>query len=240
MILEILRDSFEYTFKDISILKLGILSLLSFLIIPTFILCGYSYRTTLIGINSMLNKKDKKPTFDNLGEMLIQGVKLAILGLIYTLPGIIATYILTTEGYIFRLVRAGGVSRIDFSLEFVVLLGLIWFICFIFVSVSIPNMINNKGCLKAGFKIREILAIIKNIGILNYIKFSLTWLIIFIGILIIIFLAVQLLISLITGNIPINGLVTITIYAVISLFFIVPIFLLSGSRAIALIYNMGE
>lgn len=85
MILEILRDSFEYTFNDTIILKLGILSLLSFLIIPIFILYGYSYRTTLIGISSMLNKRDKKPTFDKLGEMLIQGVKLAILSLIYTL-----------------------------------------------------------------------------------------------------------------------------------------------------------
>lgn len=240
MILEILRDSFEYTFNDTSILKLGILSLLSFLIIPIFILYGYSYRTTLIGINSMLNKRDKKPTFDKFGEMLIQGVKLAILSLIYSLPGIIATYLLTVEGFIFRLIRIDGISRIDFSLEFVVLLSLIWFICFIFVSVAIPNMINNNGSLKAGFKIKEILSIIKNIGILNYIKFALTWLIIFIGILIIIFLVVQLLISFMGGSGLITGLVTIATYTVISLFFIVPIFLLSISRAIALIYNMGE
>ena len=43
MIIEIFRDSIEYTFKDIAILKLGIFSLLSFLIIPIFILAGYSY-----------------------------------------------------------------------------------------------------------------------------------------------------------------------------------------------------
>lgn len=240
MILEIFRDSFGYTFKDMSILKLGLLSIFSFLLIPIFILCGYSYRIILIGIHGMINKNDKKPQFDKIGQMLVQGLKIAIISLIYNLPGIIATYLLISQGYIFQIVKTANMSRLNFNIEYLALLAVICFICLLFTSVAIPNMVNNNGSLKWGFKIKEILSIIKSVGILNYIKFSLGGLIIFIGISIFVLLAVQLLVSIFANiGIILTGNIVIGIYSFIGLFFIVPIFILFESRAIAMIYNSG-
>lgn len=48
MILEIFTGSFEYSFKNkkaiVNAIKIGILSLLSFLILPMFLVFGFSYR----------------------------------------------------------------------------------------------------------------------------------------------------------------------------------------------------
>jgi hypothetical protein len=240
MILEIFRDSFEYTFKDSTILKLGILSLLSFLIIPIFILAGYSYRTIFIGINSMINKNNRKPTFKGINEILIQGIKTIIIALIYNILSIIITYFFIGHGYVFKVVKLVGESRIDFNLEFVALLAVLWFISLLFTSVAIPYMIDNNGSLKAGIEIKKILAIIKNVGILNYVKFSIASLIVYTGILIIMFLMIQIIISLFVDyGISMTGTITIMVFIFVSLFLIIPIFLLSQSRAISLIYNIN-
>lgn len=99
-------------------------------------------------------------------------------------------------------------------------------------------MINNNGFLKPGFNIKEILAIIKEIGIFNYIKFSLLSLIMFIRVLIIIFVLIQVIINLlIFYGILLDRQVIINIYIFLGLFLMATIFLLLKSRVIALICN---
>lgn len=238
MILEIFRDSFEYTLKDTTILKLGILFLLSPLIIPIIILSGYSYRIILIGINSMINSNNEKPNFDNIKEMLIQGIETLIIGIIYNLPSIIATYVIIVNNYAFTIIQTVQESRIDFHIEPIIFLVVIWFITLLFTSVAIPHTVSNNGSLKAGFNIKDVLAIIREVGIFDYLKFSLLSLIMFIGVLIIIFILIQVIINLLVPyGILLGGLTIIGIYIFLGLYLIAPLFLLLESRAIALIYN---
>ncbi|RBQ22628.1 hypothetical protein ALNOE001_16850 [Candidatus Methanobinarius endosymbioticus] len=100
MIFEIFKDSFEYSLQyKTSILKLGVLLIFSLLIIPTFLGGGYSYRTISITINSFINSNDHSPSYKNLGEMLIQGVKVVLVCFIYLLS-LLLIFILT-NGYLF-------------------------------------------------------------------------------------------------------------------------------------------
>ncbi|WP_409199398.1 DUF4013 domain-containing protein [Methanobrevibacter sp. DSM 116169] len=241
MIFEIYRDSIDYIIKDKEILKLGIISVLSFLIIPIIILSGYSYRTTQVGLNSMVNKNNKKPDFKNIKLMLIQGIKLLIVTLIYSIPIILITYILNSIDFIIRVVKAFNMSTLEFNLEFIVIIAIISFICFLFISVAIPNMIQDKGSIKSAFKIKEIIKIIKNVEIINYLKFILLLIITLIGILILIILIGQVLINL-SANLGflIPGNIVMLLYLIIISYFIIPAYILCNGRAIGLIYNMGS
>jgi len=240
MIFEIIKDSLEYTFKDKSILKIGILSILSILIIPLFILFGYSYRTTLIGINSMINKEDPKPKFDNIKEMIVQGGKIIIL-CVYLLPVILATFFFNVNGLLYKIIPTVSGISIDFNFEILAILAIIGFICFIFISVAIPNMIKYGGSLKAGFKIKEIISIIKNVSIGNYILFWGTFFVIFGGLLTLRSFIVEFLTdTLFSVGITLTEPIILGIYIFILYFFIVPIFVISLSRGIALLYDMGQ
>ncbi|RBQ22670.1 hypothetical protein ALNOE001_16270 [Candidatus Methanobinarius endosymbioticus] len=130
--MEIFRDSFEYTLKDATILKLRIL--FSFLIIPIIILTGYSYRTISIGINSMINANNEKPDFKNMKEMMIQGIKVLII--IYNLHSIIDTYLIIINNYAFTIIQTIYEYRIDFHIEIMSFLAIIWFITLLFTSAS--------------------------------------------------------------------------------------------------------
>ncbi|WP_409199582.1 DUF4013 domain-containing protein [Methanobrevibacter sp. DSM 116169] len=241
MIFEIYQDSIGYIIKDKKILNLGIISILSFLIIPIIILAGYSYRTTEISLESMVNLNKKKPSFKNIKELLSQGIKVIIVTLIYSIPLFIAAYLLSSIDFIIRIVETSGMSTIEFNLEFIGILAIISFISFLFISVAIPIMINNNGSLKSAFKIKEIIKIIKNVEVINYLKFIILLIITFIGILILIFLVGQILINLIaiTGFL-IPGHAVILFYIAIGMFFVIPAYILCESRAIGLIYNMGS
>ena len=186
----------------------------------------------------MINVNDNKPSFNNIKEMLVQGTKLLTIIIIYNLPCIIATYLIIVNNYIFTIVQTIYESRIYFHLETMIFLAIIWFITLLLTSVAIPHMISKNGSLKAGFNIKEILAIIKKVGIFDYLKFSLLNLIIFIGTLIVIFILIQVIINLlIPYGILLGGQVIIIIYILIGLYLIAPIILLLESRGIALIYN---
>ncbi|MDL2271175.1 DUF4013 domain-containing protein, partial [Methanobrevibacter sp. OttesenSCG-928-I08] len=227
MILEIYRDSLEYTFKDITILKIGILSILSILILPIIILAGYSYRTIFIGINSMINKNKKKPSFDNIKEMSIQGLKILIITFLYNLPAIIITYILAIQGHILQIITFANEFKVSFHIEVIAILFLIWFISQILTSVAIPYMVDNEGSLKEGLNIKKVFQIIKNVGVLNYIKLGLISIVIYGGITIILFLGIQMIISLLFSyGILMSGIYNFGIYAFLTLFIIIPIILL--------------
>lgn len=65
----------------------GVLSIFSFLIIPILIVYGYLIRV----IRARLDGKTTPPVFDEWAELLVDGVKMAIIGIVYLLiPALVA------------------------------------------------------------------------------------------------------------------------------------------------------
>ena len=248
MILDIFKDSFEYSFKEQkSILKLGILSFLSSFIIPYFLLGGYTYRITKIGINGMINGDDPLPEFKNWGIMFLEGVKIFIVRFIYLIPGTII--FLTFSAGVIGMTKFPGYGTLLTELGVIAVSTILWLIFYLFSIVAIPHMINNKGSLKSAFKIKEILAIFKSIGIFKYIQFYAGCIVLLLGIMSATFLLIALIsltfgaiISSIIGPVALGySGVFMSIASSIALVLVIyPFFLIFESRGMALMYNTRE
>jgi len=255
MILEIFKDSLKYTFKNVkSIFTIGILSLFSFLIIPQILISGYSYRITEIGLESMINTEmliatDTDLRFDNLKKMLIDGLKVIAIIISYSLiPIVIMSMIIINSSFVISNIDNNFYLNIPPELFLTVLI--IGLIAAIFISVAIPHMIENKS-LKSGFKIKELIEIIRSVGIIEYILYIMGSVIILISMSIILFLIVQLLIS--TLNFILINTLTIMpnwslmgvnfdliIYGLLMVLIIYPIYLIFQARGMALIYETAD
>lgn len=248
MLLEIFKDSFEYSYKDYkSILKFAILLLLSVFIIPIFFLAGYYYRIIDIGLKGTINGEDPLPKFEKLSKMFVQGLKILIVRFIYLIPGTLIFLISYEKLYGLTFFKDIHIL----SLVMVLLIPIIfWILFYLFSSVAITNMINNNGSLKSAFKFKEIIDIIRSIGILRYLKFYFGCIILVIGI----FWATFGLILLIVGSISfiigiainvnyipyvVGGFMGLLLFFILSVL-LIPFFLTFEARAIALLYNMRK
>jgi hypothetical protein len=250
MILEIFKDSFKYSSKNKEIfLKIGVLSLLSPLIIPFFILEGFLYRIICIGLKGVINGEDPLPRFKNLKKMFIEGIKLFLVQLIYGLPGTISLIAIIYYSNPINIVFTTDPYLIGLGLGLVAIVAALWLIFYLFAIVAITHMIENNGSLKSAFKFKEIIAIIKSIGFKKYLEFYLGYLVIGIGILTTAFLLILIFTSIIciidmsfsnSYNWVMFFYLTGAIFEVLAIFFIIPFFKIFESRAIALIYNMRE
>ena len=82
MILDIYKDSLEYSLQDgKTLLKLGLTLLFSFLIIPIFFVLGYYYRVLDTSTHGMINGDEKLPDFSDLlqGNMYAALKKVSVL-----------------------------------------------------------------------------------------------------------------------------------------------------------------
>lgn len=73
---------------------------MSILIIPSFLLAGYSFRIIKIGAQGMINGQDSVPEFNNWFSMFCDGVKVIVLKIIYS---IIPFILLISSYYTFTL-----------------------------------------------------------------------------------------------------------------------------------------
>ena len=254
MILDIYKDSFVYSFKEpLAIFKLGVLSLLSFLVVPYFLYCGYYYRIVRIGVNGMINGDDPLPEFKNWEILLIEGIKIFVVRLVYFIP-VIIVFTLGFVIFILYSISSYHIGEVpDFPTMFI-LFGvisisiLVWLILYLFSNVAIPHMINKESFLSA-FKINEIIAIIKSIGVYKYLQFYTGCMVILLGIISTTLLFLTL-ISLFFGLLLSSALgplamafsgIFIGITSSIILFFILyPFFMIFEGRSIALMYNTRE
>ena len=89
---DIINDAVRYPSSDWSkVFILGVIFIASFLIIPIFLAFGYLFRiikATFAGI-------DELPDFDDLGDMFIDGLKVFIVGVVYAIPLIIISLIIS-------------------------------------------------------------------------------------------------------------------------------------------------
>lgn len=241
MILDIYKDSFEYSVRDVNkLLKLGLLSFFSFLIVPLFLFLGYQYRVVTVAVNGMINGDDKLPEFDKYSSMFVDGVKVFLVGLVYLAVPLIIGLAVIFLGMYFNNV---GLTVLGIILAIVLVI-----IGFLASFIAVPNMVANNGSLKKAFSFRELIDIIQSIGVLNYVGFYIGILVIDIVILAI-FTCVVMFISMIFGvtlsfvymdGISIMFLILNIIFNLIMSFLIVPFIGLFQTRSIGLIYNIRE
>jgi len=249
MITEIFQDSFKYTFKDKkAFIKLGTISLFSFLIMPIFLLFGYSYRIVSTGLQGvMINSKDPLPKITPISPLLKEGLKIFLVISIYSILSIALTILIFSNTELINII--GTHSNFSITLNtgtfFLMLLLIIWFIPFLFIAVAIPHMIENNE-LKSAFKIKELIKIINFFGITKYIKFYIITIILIIISLIITFLISQGIINMINyllttiqnhSSSLIISYLNITVFILLELCIVIPFFTILLSRTISFMYD---
>ncbi|BAW32036.1 conserved hypothetical protein [Methanothermobacter sp. MT-2] len=133
---------------------MGILIIISFLIIPIFLVYGYILRV----IKATVAGFDELPDFDEWGDMLIDGLKVFVVAIVYMIIPVIiliASYFLAMSNPIVALIGIviGGILAIIFGL---------------LLAIAIAHMAFNDS-LGAAFSIGEILNVISEISWLKYI-----------------------------------------------------------------------
>ena len=167
---QITSDSLQYPLTNFNkILILGILTILSLLIIPGFLVLGYLFKI----IKSSLENSSELPDFNEWITMFVDGLKLFTVLFIYSiipailiLLGIWAALLpmLTVPG-------EGSVLNANLSISLVSGMAIIGIVLQVVISFIIPialaNMVYHNE-LKAAFRLKEVYAKIKEIGGVDY------------------------------------------------------------------------
>lgn len=160
MILDIYKDSLEYSAKDWkTLVKLGVICLFSFLLLPAFLITGYNYRVINNAVHGVINGRDPLPGFDDLVSMFVDGVKFVIVQIAYLLVPVIifvvfALIALQTTG-----VAASAIMIIGCIITFVAFV-----VCELMVNMGLCHMAYNDGAFSKAFAITEIKEVIDEIG----------------------------------------------------------------------------
>ena len=229
---DVISDSLRYPTSNWSkVVILGVLFLISIFIIPLFLGLGYIFRV----IKSSLVGVEELPTFDSWGEMMIDGLKLFLVYLVYTLPALIIsifsflslwsaikslTYITQINGATLTpdmlLSVLGGTVLVG-----LIIAGLYIIIVYPIMAVAIGNMAYYNGELGAAFRLDEILYIISQIG----------WVDLIIWYIVVVMVGIALwFIGTILAIIPLLGWIVL-------IFFVYPYIYLFYTRAIAWLYS---
>ena len=221
---DIFSDSLGYPSKNLKrVAVLGISLLFSILIIPFFIVLGYGLRV----IRKSIEGETEPPAFDELGTMIVDGLKYLVVMLGYFLIPMIlmGSGIMSAIASIPSYDMMGGSASVIAILagSGLFLLGvLLMIVISVIANMGIANMAHT-GELGAAFRFGEILRIIGSIGWGKYIG----WYIV-LFVIAMLFSVVGMLIALI----PILG-------AIAYILVISPYALIFQYRAIGLIYREG-
>lgn len=241
MILDIYKDSLEYSAKDWKTLViLGVICLFSFLLLPAFLITGYNYRVINTAVHGVINGRDPLPGFEDLIEMFVDGVKVVIVQIAYVLVPVIVFLIFA--------IVAGQLTGI-LSSALMIVGCLITFALFVVAclmdQMGICHMAYNEGAFSKAFAIKEIKEVIDEIGWFNCIATYLG--------LIIITLVISLVVTAIVYGIftvfGVSGAVLgvdpsgifilgALINSAITLFIVGPYLSIFNSRSIGLLYSM--
>ena len=160
MILDIYKDSFEYSAKDWRILvKLGVFAFFSFLLIPIFLIGGYNYRVMDTAVHGIINGRDPLPEFDDIVGMFVDGVKVVIIQIAYL--------IVPTLLFIIFVLIAKQFSGVVFSAILIIgalITFIIGILAFLMRELGICNMAYNDGSFFKAFAIRELKDVIDEIS----------------------------------------------------------------------------
>ena len=163
MILDIYKDSLEYSAKDLkTLLILGVTYFLSFLFLPIFLIYGYSYRVTKISVEGMINGNDPLPEFDNVIDMFVDGIKVVIVYLVYLLVPFIIFFLFAFFFFFFGGYGESVLMGIGTIFTIVALL-----FAYVMSMFGVAHMANNGDSLSKAFAFNEIIEIIKSVGVVR-------------------------------------------------------------------------
>lgn len=167
---EISSNAFKYPFSDFKkVLMLGILSILSFLVIPAFLYLGYLFRILKASVAGV----DELPKFGEWGEMFLDGFKVFVVLLVYTL---IPTALIILGMWVSLLPliaaqNAGSIAlpTISFGVisGLVIIGGILEIIISFLVIIALANMAY-YGEIGAAFRFKGIIDKMGEIGWVDY------------------------------------------------------------------------
>ncbi len=160
MILDIYKDSLEYSAKDWKkLVILGVICLFSFLLLPAFLITGYNYRVINTAVHGIINGRDPLPEFDDIIDMFIDGVKVVIVQIAYLLVPIIIFLIFAAIASAVSGVAASAIMVVGCIITFV---GII--VACLMSQMALCHMVYNEGAFSKAFAIKEIKEVIDEIG----------------------------------------------------------------------------
>ncbi len=132
---------------------------------------GYQFRI----IKSSLNGDTEPPEFNNWIGMFIDGVKMYLVGMIYTIPAILIIIIfgsmLITSLHFFTTTPSSFIGTFSIPTIVVALIIIAYIIIIIpIIMTAIAYMADNNGDINAAFRVREVLDKISSLGWINFIK----------------------------------------------------------------------
>ena len=243
VILDIYKDSLEYSAKDFkTLLILGVTYFLSFLFLPIFLIYGYSYRVTKISVEGMINGNDPLPEFDNVIDMFVDGIKVVLTYLVYLLVPFI---IFILFAIVSSSIGGYGESALMAIGSIVTVVAIVF--CYIMSMFGVANMANYEGSLGKAFDVKEIIEIIKSVGVVRSIGAYLGLIIISFAITAAVFLLIFFVFGffgIITGTLGFSGAaggifvagLFISYFAM--LFVVSPYTMILQSRVSGLLYNL--
>jgi len=160
---ENISDSVRYPTSDLG--KLLILGIIMIIPVVNFIGMGYFLRalkSNLAGISEL-------PNFDDVGELFIEGLKLFVVGIIYSIPvWIIAVGLGAGQNVIMNAGMLSGAALYALILGYIIYVILAIIIGFIEI-IAVANLAYNDGEFGAAFRLSEIIDHISKIGWADYI-----------------------------------------------------------------------
>lgn len=213
---EIISDSINYPSSNWGkVLFLGVIMIASILIVPVFLLIGYLFRI----IKATLAGLDELPEFDEIGEMFVDGLKVFVVGIVYSIPVIIINII----GALLGSTNSASLSLNPYMIWAVVLGYAVYIIVAAIIGlievIAIANMAYYDGDLGAAFRFGEVLDHIARIG---WGKYIVTYIVI----------AIVAFIGFLIGMLTVFILIGIILLPLV----IVPYIYMFGARAIALLF----
>jgi len=181
---EIISDSISYPSQDWKkVIILGILTIISILVIPVFLVMGYFFRI----LKSSIAGFDELPDFDEWGEMFIDGLKIFVVQFVYLLIPLIVIFIGAWASIAsISVTEAGNLTNPTLAFGLIggtAIIGIILAILFELIgSIAVANMALNDSEFGAAFRFSEILEKISMIGWGKYIVWYIVMIIVtFIG-----------------------------------------------------------
>lgn len=241
MILDIYKDSLEYSAKDWKTLViLGVICLFSFLLLPVFLITGYNYRVINTAVHGIINGRDPLPDFDDIIDMFVDGVKVVIVQIVYLIvPALI---------FLIFAIIAGHLTGVASS-AVMIIGGLITFFALVVSclmgQMALCHMAYNDGAFTKAFAISEIKEVIDEIGwfecIITYVGLII--------ITIVLYVVVTAIIGIIFAAFGISGAVLganpsgifilgAFINSLITMFIVGPYLSIFNARSMGLLYTM--
>ena len=241
MILDIYKDSLEYSAKDWKTLViLGVICFFSFLLLPAFLITGYNYRVINTAVHGVINGRDPLPDFEDLISMFVDGVKFVIVQILYLLvPAIIFLIFALVAG------QTNGVAASAIMIIGCIITFVAFVVAELMAQMGICHMVYNDGAFSKAFAISEIKEVIDEIGWFECIATFLGLIIITLVILFVVSAIIGIIFTAFGVSTAILGINPSSIFILgalinilITMFLVGPYLSIFNSRSIGLLYTM--